>query len=120
MCTSCDSGTCLAFGGYFTFNSDGTFTGLDHEQHYFYTPETGAVYDENSPGRGAQELGGTYTFDGSTLVMTFTYIEWVDLTEPEIQTWQVSIRNGCLTMTGSYTRTLYKGNLDEAAARLFG
>lgn len=120
VCTSCDSGTCLAFGGYFTFNSDGTFTGLDHEQHYFYTPETGAVYDENSPGRGSQELGGTYTFDGSTLVLTFTYIEWVDLTEPEIQTWQVSISNGHLVMTGNYTRNFYKGNLNEAAARLLG
>ena len=64
-------------------------------------------------------MSGTYTFDGSTLVMTFTYIEWVDLTEPQVQTWQVSIRNGCMTLTSHYTRTLYSGNLNEAAARLF-
>ena len=64
-------------------------------------------------------MSGTYTFDGSTLVMTFTYIEWEDLTSPIIETFQVSISNGHMVMSGRYTSNCYKGNLNEAAARLF-
>lgn len=111
---------CFGYTGCWTFNSDGTFSGADQERHYFYTPEGGAVYDDNTPGMGGQLMSGTYTFDGSTLVMTFTDIEWEDLTSPIIETFQVSISNGHMVMSGRYTSNCYKGNLNEAAARLFG
>lgn len=118
ICTSCESGQCLRRNAYWVFRSDGTFTHTECEGHYFYASDTGPVYD-TSMATGSQEKRGTYTFDGSTLVLTYTFIEWEDITGPILETKQVTIQGGRMTMVGGYTANLRKGSFEEVAAQLF-
>lgn len=120
ICDFCESGQCLSRNGYWTFKSDGTFTAEAHDSHYLYTPENGPVRDTDAPGAGSQMMEGTYTFDGSTLILTYTFIEWEDITSPVVETKWVTIHNGRMEMTDSYyTAVMYRGTIEEVAHRLF-
>ena len=105
--------------GYWEFYSDGTFESESREGGaWIYSEEDGLVYDDSYLGGGGQMSRGTYTFDGSTLTLTYTWIEWEDSAGlPYTVSHQIRI-NGDTISWG--TNTLYKGERLEVAKRLLG
>ena len=101
------------------FKSDGTFTVYYSEAHFFYSPETGPVYD-NSMASGSQGYMGNFSCDGETLTLNYTFVEWEDDFKPYTETCPISIKTDRLVFLSdnSAAGTIYKGSLEEVAKRL--
>lgn len=106
---SADGITCFTMGNSWTFYDNGTFTLSENTSFWMYNADgtLGNYFD--SP---ATASSGTYTFDGSTLVVTRT-----DGTQ---KTGTASIQNGVLVVNwGSGSVSLYRGGAVDLAAQLF-
>lgn len=100
------------------FNADGTFMNYGQESYWYYSAEEGLIPDDDALGSGSRLMSGTYTFDGSTLALTYTMIEYDDSTElPFTQTHQISISNDEIQWGD---KVLYKGSMLEVAQKLLG
>ena len=101
------------------FKSDGTFTVYYSEAHFFYTPETGPVYD-NSLASGSQGYMGNFSFDGKTLTLNYTFVEWEDNFKPYTESYPASVEGNRLFLLSENSPSghLYKGSLEEVADRL--
>lgn len=70
------------------FYSNGTFMMSNHDYFYMFNTETGQ-WGWESGGRGYYTDCGTYTFDGTTLVLTFLYNDYI-VYEDYAETYTVS------------------------------
>ena len=103
--------------GEWTFNADGTFEYTGYEATYIYSEEEGLVYDENQMGSGSQMMTGIYAFDGSTLKLTYTWIEFNEDEPPFTETHQIRISGDEIHWSDN---VLYKGSAEDVAKKLLG
>lgn len=106
---SADGVPCFTMGNSWTFNSDGTFSLYENTSFWVYNEDgTLGAYHESSPVTST----GTFTFDGTTLVVTRS-----DGTK---RTGSASIQNGVLVVNwGSGSESLFKGSAADLALKLF-
>lgn len=106
---SADGVLCFTMGNSWTFNSDGTFQMSENSSFWIYNNDgTLGQYFEST----ATNSSGTFTFDGTTLVVTRS-----DGTK---RTGTASVQNGVLVVNwGSGNESMYKGNANDLAATLF-
>lgn len=121
-CTYCTNSRCIVTSGYWTFHSDGTFSRMEHDAHYFYK-DNGTLEYDNTQACGSQEYRGTYTYDGKTLVLTYTFIEWDETTPlPYSETCTATVHGNTLTISfnnQAYSTISYYGTLESVAGQLF-
>lgn len=106
---SADGVPCFTMGNSWTFGADGTFYLYENTSFWLYNADgTLGDFHEYTPITSS----GTFTFDGSTLVVTRS-----DGTK---RTGTASIQNGVLWVNwGSGNEPLYKGSATELAPKLF-
>ena len=97
----------LFIDGYYSFAADGTFSGAYSGNSYIYSTADGWIYDY-SAGSGGEQFSGTYQYDGSSLVLTFDYMEWSDIPAPK--TCSAYISGGVLYID---SRAHYQGSTNE-------
>lgn len=102
----------LMENGYYSFASDGTFSGAYHDRSYIYSTADGWIYDYAS-NSGSQRFSGTYQYDGSTLLLNFDYMEWDSIPEPKFLSAYIS--NGVLYIN---SRPHYQGSTNDIGNRL--
>lgn len=106
---SADGVLCFSMGNSWTFNSNGTFSLSENTSSWIYNADgtLGAFY-EVTPTVST----GTFTFDGTTLVVTRS--------DGTRRTGTASVQSGVLVVNwGSGNESLYKGSAAELAAKLF-
>ena len=120
---SADGVLSFGMGDCWTFNSDGTFHMSDTETIWIYNADgtLGDIY-----GAGALGSRGTFTFDGSKLVVTCTHMQsssggnYDALATPITKTATVTFQNGVLYANwGSGNVPMYKGSAEEIAKLIF-
>ena len=120
---SADGVLSFGMGDCWTFNSDGTFHMSDTETIWIYNADgtLGDIY-----GAGALGSKGTFTFDGSKLVVTCTHMQsqsggnYDALATPITKTATVTFQNGVLYANwGSGNVPMYKGSAEEIAKLIF-
>jgi hypothetical protein len=97
----------LVQNAYYTFASDGTFSGAYGDRSYLYSTAEGWIYDV-SAASGSEQFSGTYQYDGSSLVLTFDFMEWSDIPAPK--TCSAYISGGVLYID---SRAHYQGSTNE-------
>ena len=106
---SADGVLCFTMGDNWTFNSDGTFQLTENTTFWVYNQDgtLGQVF-ESTP----VKKSGTFTFDGTNLVIT--------LSDGTKGSGTASVQNGVLVVRwGSGSQNLHKGSAAELAAKLF-
>lgn len=111
----------VTFDRDYCFNADGTFTASQGGSRYLYNPETGELYyDETQLGIGGYFLNGTYSFDGSTLLLNITYCEF-DAEYLGTSTYFVTFSGDTMLLQDSYrSTTYYPVSWDEIGPYFFG
>ena len=102
----------LMENGYYSFASDGTFSGAYRDRSYIYSTADGWIYDY-SAGSGSQRFSGMYKFDGNTLLLSFDFMEWDSIPEPQV--FSAYISDGVLYIN---SRPHYQGSTNEIGNRL--
>ena len=101
---------------HYKFSADGTFSGALVHISYRYHPSYGWISDQ-SYGAGSQIFNGTFTYDGSTLVLTYGFFEF-ESSLPEPRTLSAYVEDGVLHISEYNWTSYYQGNINDIGNKL--